>query len=394
MVLWIGFAVLAAAVVWAVTRPLLAARWAEATAGETELAVYRDQLAELAAERADGLIGGAEAEAARVEVARRLIRSAEDKQRLDAAAAPPEGLVRRAVLYTAAALPVLALAVYLGFGSPNLPGRPYADRLNAPIDQASVADLLAKVEAHLRSHPDDGRGWDVLAPVYMRMGDFGQAADAFERANRLLGESPKRLAGFARATIMLENGVVSERARRAYEKLRALDPKALEPQVWLAIAKEQDGDLEGAAADYRTLMAAAGEEEPWHSLLNERLKSVTARLGEGPPEAGPPQMQPKAQPGPDPAPSAADTEGKPDFHAMTPGQRQAFIEKMVAGLASRLKTDSKDLEGWMRLVRAYVVLGRAQDATTALAQARSNFAGDEKALAQLQALAQVLGIGS
>jgi len=82
------------------------------------------------------------------------------------------------------------------------------------------------------------------------------------------------------------------------------------------------------------------------------------------------------------------------WRELRPEQRQAFIEKMVASLAERLKTNSKDLEGWMQLVRSYVVLGRSQDATAALAEARSNFAGDDKALAQLQALAQVLGIGT
>ena len=70
---------------------------------------------------------------------------------------------------------------------------------------------------------------------------------------------------------MLQNGVVGEPARRAYEKLRALDPKSIEPQVWLAIAKEQDGDLAGAAADYKAL-AAGKPEEPWRSLLEEPLE--------------------------------------------------------------------------------------------------------------------------
>ena len=79
---------------------------------------------------------------------------------------------------------------------------------------------------------------------------------------------------------------------------------------------------------------------------------------------------------------------------MTPEQRQAFIEQMVSGLASRLKENGKDLDGWMQLVRSYVVLGRSEEANAALAEARSNFAGDEKALAQLQALRRVLGIGT
>jgi cytochrome c-type biogenesis protein CcmH len=389
MVLFIGFAVLAAAVVWAVTRPLLASPTGTTAPADSELAVYRDQLAEIETECNEGLIAGPEAEAARVEVARRLIRRAEENERLAGAPGPQASNSRRLVLYAVAALPVAAVALYLAVGSPSLPGRPYAARLDAPVEEASAADLIAKVEAHLRQNPDDGRGWDVLAPVYMRMGDFRQAADAFERAIRLLGESEKRLAGFARATIMQENGIVGEPARRAYEKLHALDAKAIEPQVWLAIAKEQDGDLAGAAADYRRLIAG-GPEEPWRSLLDERSKSVAAKLG-GPAAAAPPQDEAKSE-AQETVPAGA--ESAKEFHAMTPEQRQAFIEKMVDGLAARLKQDGKDLGGWMQLVRAYVVLGRSQDATSALAQARGNFAGDEKSLAELEALAQSLGLGS
>ena len=374
MGLWIGFAILAAAVVWAVTRPLIAAR--AGASSDTALAVYKDQLVEIETERAQGLIAGTEAEAARVEVARRLIRRAEEDENAPRADGAERTRLRRAVLWSAAALPIVALLIYLGVGSPSLPGRPYAARLDAPIEQASAADLLAKVEAHLRAHPDDGRGWDVLAPVYMRMGQFQEAADAFGRAIRLLGESPQRLAGFGRASIMLQNGIVDEPARQAYEKLRALEPKALEPQVWLAIAKEQDGDLAGAAADYKALIAAAGSEETWRNLLEQRLNSLNAKLVETPTVGGP-------------LPEAKD-----DIHTMTPEQRQAFIEQMVDGLATRLKENGKDLDGWMQLVRAYVVLGRSEDANAALSEARSKFADDEKALAQLQALAQVLGIGT
>ncbi len=196
MVLFIGFAILAAAVTWAVTRPLLAER-TQAGAADSELAVYRDQLAEIESERAQGLIAGSDAEAARAEVARRLIRRAEEKQQ-PAGSEPARAFPahRRATILAAAAIPVAALAIYLAVGSPGLPGRPYAARLEAPVEQASAADLVAKVEAHLRQHPDDGRGWDVLAPVYMRLGDFQQAADAYERAIRLLGESPQSACGF------------------------------------------------------------------------------------------------------------------------------------------------------------------------------------------------------
>ncbi len=74
----------------------------------------------------------------------------------------------------------------------------------------------------------------------------------------------------------LQNGVVSEPARQAYEKLRTLEPQSIEPQVWLAIAREQDGDLKGAEAEYRTLLA--GAEDPWKGLLEARLRALTDKV--------------------------------------------------------------------------------------------------------------------
>jgi cytochrome c-type biogenesis protein CcmH len=374
MVLWVLFAVLAAAVVWAVTRPLLAPG-ASTAATDSELAVYRDQLAEIEAERAEGLLGGAEAEGARVELARRLIRRSEEKQKAGAATQERFSGVRLAVVYAAAAIPVIGIGIYLAIGSPQLPGRPYAARLDTPVDQATAADLVARVEAHLRANPEDGRGWDVLAPVYLRTGDYAQAADAFQRATRLLGENPKRLAGLARATIMAQNGIVGETARVSYEKLQRLEPQSIEPQVWLAIAREQDGDVKGAEAEYRRLLS--GAQDPWKGLIETRLKSVTEKLGGAMPEA----------PGVGPADAAAAA-------AMNPTDRDKMINQMVDGLAARLKDNGKDLEGWMRLVRSYVVLGRREEATTALASARGAFAGDEKSLAELNVLAETLGLGS
>jgi cytochrome c-type biogenesis protein CcmH len=141
----------------------------------------------------------------------------------------------------------------------------------------------------------------------------------------------------------------------------------------LAIAKEQDGDLAGAASEYQALIDAGGSQEPWRGLLDQRLKCVIAMLN-GTAPASPPEAE--------------------AFKTMTPDARQQFIDRMVTGLAERLKKDGKDLEGWMRLVRAYSVLGKKSEASTALEDARRSFAGDEKSLAQLNELAQSLGLGS
>ena len=191
------WAVLAAAVTWAVTRPLLRTDTTPTRPADGELAVYRDQLAEIESEKAQGLIGETEAEAARAEVARRLIKRSEEQEHTGGAGTA--SIVRQVALYGASALPVVALGIYLAVGSPLLPGKPYEARLKAPLEQASEADLVAKVEAHLRERPEAGRGWDVIAPVYMRQGKFQQAADAYERAMSLLGETPQRMMGLVAA---------------------------------------------------------------------------------------------------------------------------------------------------------------------------------------------------
>jgi cytochrome c-type biogenesis protein CcmH len=378
MILFIGFAVLAAAVVWAVTRPLLAPTTHTADA-DSELAVYRDQLTEIEAEREQGLLAGPEAEAARVEIARRLIHRSEEKDRREASAGKA-GWARQAAIYAAAALPVAAIGVYLAVGSPELPSRPYASRLETPVEQATAADLVARVEVHLRDNPEDGRGWDVVAPVYMRMGEYVRAAEAFQRAARLLGESPERLAGFARADIMLKNGVVSEPARQAYTRLLKQQPDNIEPKVWLAIAQEQDGDVAGAARQFAELLPDA--QEPWRQLIDARLKAANEKLGKD------------AVPVPETARAAPSSEAQAAIAAMDPEQREKLIADMVDGLAARLKADGNDLAGWMRLVRSYVVLGRRDDATTALASARGQFKGDDKSLSELNAMATSLGLGS
>jgi cytochrome c-type biogenesis protein CcmH len=272
---------------------------------------------------------------------------------------------------------VLALALYLALGSPGLPGAPAGARL-ADTDQAGskVSALVAEVEAHLRKQPNDGRGWDVIAPVYMRLGRYGDAAHAYRRANELAGETAERLSGFAEATVAASNEVVTEPARRAFEKVLKLEPKRLVPRFWLALAKEQDGELAQAAAAYRELLAALPADADWRPLLVQRLQAVSARLGTGSSGAGP---------------SAADIAAAAQ---LPPDQQKKMIAQMVEGLAGRLEANGKDLAGWQRLLRSYTVLGETEKAERALVAARQALAGDASALAELNALAKELGLKS
>lgn len=383
MLFWVLCAVLTAAVLYAVTRPLSAPlpRSAEIRDVESDLAVYRDQLRELEADRARGLLTDAEAEAARVEISRRLLTRAEAVETADGGAPRRVGRfdAARAIYVSAAILvPAIALSLYLAFGSPGLPGQPHAERMATAPDKATIDTLVAKVEERLRAHPEDGQGWDVIAPVYLRQGRFGEAAQAYRHAIRLLGESPRRLAGFGEATVFANNGVVTEEARRTFQRLAELEPTRPEPRFWLALAQEQDGDLAGALDAYRKLVADAPADADWRPAVEQRIAMLSERMEN--------RDRPERR-----GPTAEDIEA---VESLAPEERAAMIQRMVDGLAQRLESDGKDLAGWQRLLRAYVVLGQKEKAVDALAKARTVFLGDEASLAALDETARELGLGS
>ena len=383
MLFWIAVAVLAAAVTYAVTRPMLRDAPVETSSADADIAVYKDQLREIDADAARGVIDASEADAARAEVSRRVLRRADMReQKLPTAGG---GTIKPMYLATTLALPLLSLALYMSYGEPGLPGQPLQDRLAAPIAKSTTGDIVAKVEARLREHPEDGKGWDVIAPVYMAQSKYPDAANAYATAIKLLGETPSRLQGFADARIRAENGLVPDDARKALQSILAIDPKLKEPKIWLALAKEQDGKLVEAAADYRALIADASDTSPWRKMLQERLEQLDGTIASAKAEGAP-------VPGsPDKGPSAAEVDAA---QSMTPDQRQAMILTMVGRLADRMKTDTKDTDGWLKLIRSYSMLRQPDDAAKAVASAKAGLAGDAAALAQIEALVKDLGIAA
>ena len=377
MMFWLLVAVLSTAVTYWVTRPLLSGDNDPVAPVAADIAVYKDQLAEIDADLARGQLSPAEAEAARTEVSRRLLRlSSAPADLADTTSSQPKSLPMT-MMHAAASLllPTAALGLYLVYGSPNLPSLPLNDRLAAAPERATAADLIAKIEARLREAPDDGKGWEVIGPVYVAQGRFAEAVDAFSNAIRLLGETPRRLEGLAMADIRASNGLVSEKARKAFQRSLELDPARTEPRLWLALAKEQDGKIDDAVADYKALFAQAPKDAPWRKAVEERIATLSA--GQDAAQQTPP-APPKAQP------SVAEL----------PSEQREIIDRMVSGLAARLKENGNDLDGWLKLMRSLKVLGRDSEATAALADAKKQFAQDGKAIEQIDGLAKSLGLGS
>jgi len=351
--LWFVLALMTAGAAFAVLWPLGRARPARQA---DEVAVYRDQLDEVARDRATGLIGEREAEAARVEISRRLIAHV-DAAETGISPRPVARLRARRILAlgTLVVLPVFAGAVYLGLGSPQLPGQPLASRIGLPGQPSSIDGLVAQVEARLAQDPADGRAWEVLAPVYLRLGRVDDAVRAYRNAIARLGENGTRLAALGEALSMAANGVVTAEAGAAFARAVVLDPESVRARYFLGLAAEQDGRKDEAAARWQALLdlpqARADPAPPWVAFVREALARVS-------PAKGPTQEDVAAA-------------GRLDE-----AERSAMVRGMVESLAARLKSDGGDAEAWLRLVRSYIVLGERENARGALADARRALAGD------------------
>jgi len=290
-----------------------------------------------------------------------------------------------------AALPLLALGVYLTYGSPRLPDQPLAARLADPASDRNLEALVARAEARLRQHPEEGEGWEAIAPVYLSWRRYDDAAQAYAQAIRLLGPSAKRFSGQGQAVVLANNGVVTEDARHALERAHELDQTLIEPRILLTIAKEQDGQFAAAIADWRAILDSTDGEAPWRAMVETRIGAAEAHLAGKPVAESETPASPQADAPAQGGPSGSDISAA---QAMSPAERQAMIEQMVGRLAARLDQDGSDLPGWLKLVRAYSVLDRKDDALKALQRAKSQFSGNEQAIEQLDQLAAELGLKS
>ncbi|WP_432444777.1 c-type cytochrome biogenesis protein CcmI [Rhizobium leguminosarum] len=373
MLFWILVAALTAALAVILLYPLLRGAKAANNIRAGEAAVYRDQLRELDRDLDGGLITPEEADYARAEIGRRLIAVSADEP---AETPKPARHHRFTEAFVLLVLPVLGLCLYLTTGRPDLPSQPLEARLENPGNDVAV--LIAKAERHLAEKPDDGKGWDVLAPIYFRTMRVNDAQVAYRNAIRLLGPSPVRLDGLAETLMAVSDGVVTDEARQVLEQSLTLEPNNPRARFYIALSMEQAGRPDEARKAFEALAKQSPADAPWLPLVNQHIATNGgAPAGANPATPGNPTQQDVA---------AAET--------MSAGDRQQMIRGMVESLDAKLSEDPNNFDGWMRLVRSYAVLNDKDRAAGALKRGLAAFPPPGEQGRQLLALARELGIAT
>lgn len=373
MSFWVAAIVLTAVAVLAVLSPLSRRRAAPVLPAGNDIEVYRDQLAELDRDAERGLIGAAESEEARAEIGRRILKLTREDG--SSQASRPQALTSAALAFAAVlSVPLVSWGFYALIGSPDLPAQPLAARLDTDPAKAPIDELVARAEAHLAANPDDGKGWDVLAPVYFRMGRYAEAIDAYRQAVRLLGDSAARQGGMGEAIAAQAGGLIGEDAQAAFRRALALDAKDAKARFYLASALAQQNRIAEAADAWQAMRRDLPAGSPWLGAVDAALAEADRRTANAEAPSGPSQDDVEAA------------------SQMSAADRDAMISGMVAKLDAELRENPRNPEGWQRLVRSYLVLGKQDAARDALARGVAALGGRTEEAETLQAFAVSLGL--
>ena len=336
-----------------------------------DVSVYKDQLGEIERDLERGAIGTSDAEQARTEIARRIVKLDRDagKTQVRSSGTISKALATIAVL----SIPLVSWGLYGFLGSPDLPSQPLSARLNKDPATSTPEELVARAEAYLTQNPNDGRGWDVLAPSYIQMNRYQEAIAAYRNAIRLVGESAARRAGLGEALTMANGGVVTDEAQSEFDAALALQPDNARAMFFSGLALAQDGRKTEAMAIWKSL------------LQRQDLDRYVRRVAEYSVAQAEAETSAPAAKGP--------SQGDIDAAAgMTAGDRGAMIEQMVASLDARLRDNPADPEGWIRLVRSYVVMGKPDLARDSLKRAIDALGSESESGKQVAQAAAAQGV--
>lgn len=394
MIFWILAGLMAAFCVALLLLPFIRRPAASTDGAAYDLEIYKAQLAEIERDLARGEVTAAEAAAARTEIGRRLL-AADQAQRngaKDGQTATPALFrwVWPVSLGTALALPVLGVALYLNLGSPEEPAQPFAARGEERAAQARQGEEIAALrsqadalEKALADTPDLGN-WLRLGDMSMALEEYGRAAHAYAQARAMDPNDVDILASQAEAIIAGSQGSIGEQAQELLNAVLQRDPANLRAHFYMADADWQAGRRERALQRWAEMRRGGPADAPWQAIVESRIRRGAAEM-----ETDPAPYLPEPQPALARGPNAQDIE---DAAGMSAEDRSAMIGGMVDNLAARLEQSPDDIEGWLRLVRSYTIIGQQEDALDALRRGLGAFEGRMQESARLVALGRELGL--
>jgi cytochrome c-type biogenesis protein CcmH len=393
--IWILLTLLMAIAAFFAASPFLLER---SSGGSKDLRaeVYRRQIAEVDSDEASGAISGDEALALRTEAQRRLISASDERPTMEETMGRPKTIAAMAI---AGLVVVSGAALYIAKGSPLTPSAikrtplaalSPASSYSAPA-AGSMDSVIEGLKARLAKDSSNADGWRMLGWSYFNLNQPQEAADAYARAVELEPDNASYQSAYGEALVMAASGFVTPKAIEVFDRALKNDPGDARARFFKGLVHDQAGDPDAAVSAWIEMVDTAPADAEWVGDLRRRIAARAAEAGID--IAG--RMQVAEQPLTSALATPAPTPDQINAAMALPADdRQAMIEGMVQKLAARLEQSPDDPDGWIRLIRSRMVLGRPAEAQDDLARALAVFATKPEIRQRIMAEAAALGVNA
>lgn len=232
------------------------------------LAIFRDQLAEMEREREAGTLSEADFSQARQELQRRLLEEVEE----DAAQAEQTAPARKTALALVILLPILALGGYGVLGNPRALD-PAAATARPQMTPEQIEAMVARLAERMAQNPDDTQGWLMLARSYKTLGRHADAAAAYAKAEKAVAEDPDLLASYAESIAMDKKSFKGKPTQLVEQALR-LDPKHGHSLFLAGAAAMEAGDSKKGIAYWEALLPLVEPDSDIDRMLRDGIAKM------------------------------------------------------------------------------------------------------------------------
>lgn len=403
MTFWIIVSVLALVVSATLGIALLRRGAGDEPAAAYDLRVYRDQLRDVDRDLDRGVIAPGDAERIRAEVSRRILAADNQMRREGDESGQPRNASLIVAVLVGVALIGGSLAIYVQLGAPGYDDQPRAARIamaealasdrpsqaeieaqmpapQPPQLEEDYARLLDQLRAKVAERPDDLQGHILLSRHEANIGNYAAARAAQARVMELKGENltAQDHAEMGELLFLSAGGYVSPEAEAELRAALDIDPTYGPARYYWGLMLVQIGRPDMAFDLWEETLRMGPPDAPWLIPIRGQIEEIAWRAGVS-------YALPEAPTGP----TREDMEAAGEMSAE---DREAMISGMVENLAERLQSEGGAVEEWARLINALAVLGEPGRAQAALERAREDHAGDDAALAALDAAASQAGL--
>ena len=265
---------------------------------DVNIAVYRDQMKEMEADRVNGLLSEAQFQSAKLELEARL---ADDALTPDDAPEPGRVGSRRLGYTLGAVLPVAAFALYFWLGNPaSLVAEAQTGTGQSAMAGAAAEhdfmSMIRKVEERTQANPDDGEAWTMLAKSYAAMEQWPKALQAYEKAAGLLPREASVLSGYAEALAITGNLALTGKPMELVRHALEIDPEDMKALELAGINAFREGDFAQASAYLKRMHGLLPPESPYAQDILAAQQEAERLAQSGAPGLAPPPAADRTAP--------------------------------------------------------------------------------------------------